>query len=533
MLQRRQMRSQAKRAESLVKTTALDRAIAYVAPRAGLRRYEARARMALATGGGAYEGARNKRSMGNWNPSGGSADADVLPDLPDLRERSRDLVRNQAVASGALNRVQQNAVGSGLELQSSIDADAAGISEEEAADISARITRDFAAWANSDRCDAEGRFNFGTLQGLAFRSAFENGDAFGLLPIRGRDLKVRLIEADRVCNADLQPDGLLEDGGELAGGIEFDAVGRPWRCHILRGHPGALGPTAMEWDKVRFFGSRSGRRNLVHLMDPQRIGQSRGAPWFAPVLEEFRQLGEYTENELMATAVSSMLTVFTKTEGGQGLAQWDNDSSTSSDEGEGAELGNGAMVDLAPGEDIEVVDPNRPNSQYDAFVTAIVRQIGASLGLPYELLIQHFTSSYSASRAALLQGWTFFRGRREWLVDYFCQPIFEEWLRWQVVQGRYDLPGFMDDPVRRQAYLQADWVGPAPGQLDPVKETDAAERRVEYGFSTRTKEARSMGGGDYRANIRGRAKEEQFAREQEVGLGKAAESIAAPTDNEE
>jgi capsid protein len=91
----------------------------------------------------------------------------------------------------------------------------------------------------------------------------------------------------------------------------------------------------------------------------------------------------------------------------------------------------------------------------------------------------------------------------------------------------------MDDPVRRQAYLQADWVGPAPGQLDPVKETDAAERRVEYGFSTRTKEARAMGGGDYRANIRGRAKEEQFAREQDVGLGKAAESIAAPTDNEE
>jgi lambda family phage portal protein len=531
------MRRQAKRAEAVVPTTALDRAIAYVAPQAGLRRYEARARMALATGGGkgGYQGARDKRSMGGWNPGAGSADADVLPDLPDLRERSRDLARNTSLASGALNRVEQNAVGNGLEMQPRIDYRAAGISEERAAELEEQLARDFKAWAETPRCDAEGRFHFGTLQGLAFRSAFENGDAAGLLPIRGGDLKVRLIEADRICNADMQPDGPLEDGGELAGGVEFDAQGRPWRYHILRGHPGALHHQSLEWDLVRAFGSRTGRRNVVHLLDVDRIGQSRGVPWLAPVLEEFRQLSEYTENELMATAVSSMLTVFTKTEDGQGLGDWGPDSERSdlSSDNETQQLGNGAMIDLAPGESIETVDPNRPNSQYDAFVMAIIRQMGASLGIPYEVLIQHFTASYSASRAALLQAWSFFRSRRQWLSDYWCQPIYEEWLRLQVAQGRYDMPGFMDDPVRRHAYLGADWVGPSPGQLDPVKETEAAASRVEHGFSTRSKETRAMGGGDYAANIRQRAKEEVLAREQDVSLGTAAESVTAPTDDEE
>jgi hypothetical protein len=50
---------------------------------------------------------------------------------------------------------------------------------------------------------------------------------------------------------------------------------------------------------------------------------------------------------------------------------------------------------------IDTANPGRPNAQFDPFVTAIVRQIGVALELPYEILIKHFTSTYSAARAAI------------------------------------------------------------------------------------------------------------------------------------
>ncbi len=48
----------------------------------------------------------------------------------------------------------------------------------------------------------------------------------------------------------------------------------------------------------------------------------------------------------------------------------------------------------------------------------------------------------------------------------------------------------------------AEWNGPAQGQLDPLKEVNAAEKRVENGFSTREKETLELTGGDFDRNIK-------------------------------
>src|SRR5690606_12542726 len=118
-------------------------------------------------------------------------------------------------------------------------------------------------------------------------------------------------------------------------------------------------------------------------------------------------------------------------------------------------------------------NPGRPNAGFDPFVLAVLRQIGVALELPYEVLIKHFTSSYSAARAALLDAWRFFRRRRAWLARKFCQPVYEAWLADAVATGLVDAPGFFADPVRRASWCGARWIGDAPGQIDPQKEVDA------------------------------------------------------------
>ena len=158
--------------------------------------------------------------------------------------------------------------------------------------------------------------------------------------------------------------------------------------------------------------------------DFERPGQRRGVPLLAPVIEALKQLARFTDAELTAAVISGMFTGFIKTQDNAGLKGIFDD--IDSKEEDTLAMGNGTMVHLKPGEDITFGDPSRPNSNFGGFVEAVCRQVGSALEIPYELLIKHFTASYSASRASLLEAWKMFRMRRQWLADSFCQPIYEE-----------------------------------------------------------------------------------------------------------
>ena len=67
--------------------------------------------------------------------------------------------------------------------------------------------------------------------------------------------------------------------------------------------------------------------------------------------------------------------------------------------------------------------------------------------------------------------------------------------------GRIHAPGFFNDPIRRQAYLESEWIGPSAGQLDPTKEVQAAVVAIENGLSTREAEAIKLNGSKYSANV--------------------------------
>ena len=68
-----------------------------------------------------------------------------------------------------------------------------------------------------------------------------------------------------------------------------------------------------------------------------------------------------------------------------------------------------SIVNMLPGEKVESPGPGRPSKQFDPFFQAILKQIGPSIGLPYEVLIQHFSSSYSAARALFFKRGSFSR----------------------------------------------------------------------------------------------------------------------------
>ena len=193
------------------------------------------------------------------------------------------------------------------------------------------------------------------------------------------------------------------------------------------------------------------------------------------------------------------------------------------------EMESGKAINLLPGESIESNSPGRPNPAFDPFWTAMVRQIGMALEMPFEVLVMHFQSSYSAARAALLMAWKSFRSKRDLLEKMLCQPVFELWLADEVAEGRINAPGFFADDVVRAAWCAAIWTGDGPGSIDPAKEVDAAQKRVDLGISTKQAESILHDGVDWEQKHEQRVKEINAEKRDGIYIPPAG-SPAMPAD---
>ena len=493
----------------------LDKVIEWTAPEKALRRSQARARMALV--GGYSSGDRSRSSNKRWPTSSGSANAEILPSLDNLRSDCRDLMRNTPLALGAIKTVVTSVVGYGITPQARIDraflSEHLSLTEEQMNKIEEGFEREIYSWGKKKSCDAAMKVNFPAMQRLVLRSALESGDVFPLRrfiqrPGRRHSTAIQILEADRIDNPKGKSDTAL-----LHAGVERDQYGAAVAYHVLKSHPGDRWTNKERFETERFPAFMDdGEWQMLHIMISERPEQTRGVPYLAPIVEILKQLSRYTEAEIMSAVISAMFTVFIKTENGEGLQDLDPDNTGSSDSKE-MKLGNGMIIDLANGESVEFADPQRPNTGFDPFVLAILRQVGVALEIPFEILVKHFTASYSAAQAAIVEAWKFFRTMRTWLVDEFCQPCYEAVILESVARGYVDAPGFFAHPMIREAYLRAEWTGPPRGMIDQKKEAEANEIMEDRGWKTAQAITQELTGGDWDQNHVRRVKEEKMRAE--------------------
>lgn len=525
----------------------LDRAIAWASPQRGAQRALARARLALADAGAAAlrmdagaggghpgddAGARLPVRR-NWAPAPRDANADTLYALRTQRGQSRDLARTHPIAVGAMQTLLDRSVGTGLALVAQPDRQVIGWTEDQATEWRAGTQREFSLWADSAECDIELAGNFYDRQRIVLGAARASGDCFTLLPdvdpgprraVMPYRLRLQILEADRIGNP-----GMGMDTAEVAGGVRCDTTGRPIAYHVYDRHPGAQLALASavrgagRWYDV--LGARSGRRRILHHWLPARPGQRRGVPWLAPIITLLKDLDTYTDAELKAAVVSAFFTVFVTTGSGNPAPVFAGAEVGDGPAADQIRMGPAAVVGLAAGEDAKFADPKRPNVAFDPFVQAILQQIGMALGIPFELLLKRFNSSYSASRAALLDAWMFFRGQRTWLARSFCQPVYETWLAEAVGSGRVEAPGFFADPLLRWAYCRAEWVGDSQGSIDPKNEVAAYTAAIEGGLLTHERAEWELFGTDFNETLDTKASERR--RLDRAGLARQPKPGAA------
>lgn len=529
----------------------IDKFVEAVNPSAALRRQNDRIKLELIrsfknSGYDESGASRNKNSMRGWLASSKSPQEDIDRNIPILRQRSRSLYMSAPLAVSAIKTNRTNIVGEGLRLKSTIDAAFLRMTPEAAAEWQRNTEREFELWADSKFCDSTRVNNFYEIQQVACLSWLMNGDACALVeyerptPAFPYGLRVHLIEADRVSTPHTSGTAVnlyateSTTGNRIFNGVEVTDAGRVVAYHICSTYPNSQLRAAKKWQRVKAFGDKTGTPNVLMIFEAERAEQYRGVPYLAPVIESLKQLTRYSEAEMMAAVINGFFTVFITSEGNTGEMGFTgvlDDEDRVSDDDLNYELGPGMVNVLKPGEKIEIADSKRPSSNFDAFTTALAKYVGAALEIPVELLIKSFNSSYSASRAALLEAWKAFRMKRKWLAADFCQPLYEIFLTEAIANGRIKAPGFFLDPAIKKAYCRAQWNGPAPGMLDPVKEATAAEKRIAIGVSTRQRESIEMTGTDFDANVAQLARENQLMKE--AGLVSAAAPPGSAEENRE
>jgi len=493
-----------------VRRSMLDRAIGIFSPKAELQRLSYKAGVGYLGENGYITSGTFRRSMRGWNPVESHPDNDIIPKNKSIRASARDLFMNTPVATGAIRRIRTNVIGFGLFLQSRIDREFLKLTDDAADAWENNVEREFNFWAASKNCDAARSQTLYDMQATAFLGTILDGDVIVLLPRYRRpgdiyDLKLSVVSGDYLDN----PPNLIATQ-KVAGGIEVDQFGAPVKYYLRKtdaNYP-LINMTEMySFTEIAPY-TASGYLNLLHLFEKERPGQRRGVSVLAPVIEELKNLTRLSKAELDASILNAFFTVFVKSAvPGGGLQPGFppfgtvtpnptavTDSKQAAGDEKVYEMGSANIVDMDPDEEIQLADPKRPNQAFEPFFDAIVKQIGASIEIPFEQLMLNFRSSYSAARGAMLEAWKLYRRNRIFMARNFCQPVYREWLAEAVMRGTISAPGYFSDPRIRAAWEGSTWAGLTQGQIDPERETKAALLRIEGNLSTHEDEYTAIHG---------------------------------------
>ena len=398
--------------------------------------------------------------------------------------------------------------------QSNLEPEILEIDETAAEEIKRQQERIWQKWG--PHADAGNRMNFWEIQNLIENQLLLNGEVIiipEMVDEPGRPYfhALNVVESDRLDTpSDLRSDKTIRNG------VELGERGQPIAYWIRKTHPGDIAyakDRANTQDKYIRYSAKNefGRINVFHLYWVKRPGQTRGIPFFAPVLNRFKDLAGYMEAEMVAQRVAACFAMFIKKTDPYNAALNRADGTSGNKRLE--EMEPGMLEYLAPGEEVQSVNPTRQGAQIDSFIEKVLRFIGAGLNLPYELILKDFSkSNFSSSRAAILEARRMFRQEQIWLSQKFCQPNWEILMDEAFLRGEFAATEYFK---KRSDWTKARWIGSGWAYIEPEKEIGASVEAINNNLSSLADEAAARGK-DYEEILQQRAREQK--QKDELGI---------------
>lgn len=450
-----------------------------------------------------YAASAMGRELASWTPSLNTADGDLLPSRDTMVARSQDMIRNHGIASGAVQIHLDNIIGTGLRLSYKPDAKALGIDPEASQEFARDVEAKFRSWANDNinfSSDAGLRLTQGGRLAQGYRSYMGAGEVLAVAEwIKNRPFRFRtaiqMTDPLRLSN----PMG-TQDRLHLRAGVELDKHGAPTHYHIREANvldQVVFGMSAGvgKWKRIART-TAWGRQQVLHLFDQERPGQTRGKPSIVSVLSKMKMLEKLDQVTLQAAIVNAMYAAVLESAlptestaaalGGQNpLASYMAQKTVWGDNGP-VKFDGVKIPQLYPGEQLKLLSPQHPSVAFQAFTEKALQYVSGGFNLSYEQLARDYSkSNYSSARAAMMEAWKFFNGKRYSISAQQATWEFSLWLEEAIDNGTVVLPkGAPDFYENKPAWCRCFWIGPGRENIDPLKEGKAAREKYDLGSTT-------------------------------------------------
>jgi lambda family phage portal protein len=416
-----------------------------------------------------YSGASTGRLFADFVTSSSSADAEIKDNIRILRDRARELARNDSYIARYLNLMVSNVIGKhGVRISSKSRNDNGSL------DLAANqlIEKSWKEWQEIGNCTTNGRLSFLDCQKIFIESLCRDGEVL-IRKIKAPDspfgFQLQFLEADHL---DENKNETLKSGNKIKMGVEVDKYDKPIAYWLFKDHPYDRTYASMT-EHIRVPADQ-----IIHAYLPARAEQTRGVSLVATAMANVKMLNGYLEAEIVAARVgASKMGFFTSPDGDGYVGDGEYEDTFNPTMNAQA----GVFESLPAGVNFTTFDPTHPTSAFDSFTTSVLRSIASGLNISYHSLSNDLTSvNYSSIRQGALEDRSMYQIYQQFVIEHFVNPVFQSWLEMSISTGYINLPIAKFDKFAKSV----NYIPRSFAWIDPLKEMQANVIGLQNGTLT-------------------------------------------------
>lgn len=449
-----------------------------------------------------------------------------LLDYASLRSRGNQFYLDNEVVQIVINRMNAWVIGNGLRLESEPDE---LILQSEGIKVDLQKFSDLVeARCNTLKESRETTYsrerNLSMEESRAFISSSNGGAILVVLRVKNGIVNAELIDGGHIrhpqMGTDLNPT-LLENGNRICNGIEMNNAGEHIRYWVL--------DAEYKYSSIEARSKSTGlRMAFLYGGADYLLDNSMAIPVLAGLFQTLSQMDEYktatlgsakeqnenvyqgvsdvnSTNENPFGAILAKANTFGPPDGSVPIdSQWTEIANT-------VKVGLHKDVVMNPaGMKLEPIAKNEAELYFKDFWGTLFEVVCAAAGMPPNVALQRFDTSFSSARAAIKDWEHSLLLKRYKHGRTFLQYWYELQLHIDILTGKVQAPGYLtafreNNIIVLETYRNTRWVGDNVPHIDPVKEVQAEREKLgtamaHVPLTTQKKATEALNGGASKLN---------------------------------